>query len=141
VPFAPVHQVGSQPYHVVEAQPLIRRLHVGEEHPPHPLVALAEDLTGPLHWYLTHQGHSEGLELLGEVLAATLPGRGHTVDLAVFATASPRQRTHDYALLVKNVEVPPLHRLDMVVAGHRGPGARAFFRPQLRPCLNLQQEG
>ena len=141
VPLAPVHLVGTHPNHGVETQPLIRRLHVGEEHPPHPRVALAEDLAGPLHWHLPHQGHGEGLELLGEVLAAPLPGRGHTVNLAVVATASPRQGTHDYALLVENVEVPPLHRLDMVVAGHRGPGARAFLRPQRGRLLDLQQEG
>ncbi|MEY4692496.1 MAG: hypothetical protein RIT19_2821 [Verrucomicrobiota bacterium] len=132
VPLAPVHLVGTPPNHGVETQPLIRRLHVGEEHPPHSRVALAEDLAGTLHGHLTHQGHGEGLELLGEVLAATLPGRGHTVHLAVVATASPRQGTHDYALHVEDVEVPPLHRLDMVVAGHRGPGARAFLRPQVR---------
>ena len=141
VPLEPVHLVGTHPNHGVETQPLIRRLHVGEEHPPHPRVALAEDLPGPLHWHLPHQGHSEGLELLGEVLAATLPRRGHTLHLAVVATASPRQRKHDHALLVENVEVPPLHRLDMVVAGHRGPGARAFLRPQRGRLLDLQQEG
>ncbi len=141
VPLAPVHLVGSHPDHGVETQPLLRRLHVGEEHPPHPRVALAEDLAGTLHGHLPHQGHSEGLELLGEVLAAPLPGRGHTVHLSVVATASSRQGTHDYALLFKNVEVPPLHRLDMVVAGHRGPGARAFLRPQRGRLLDLQHEG
>ena len=34
-----------------------------------------------------------------------------------------------------------LHRLDMVVAGHRGSGARAFPRPQVRRFLHFQQEG
>ena len=141
VPFAPVHLVGTHPNHGVEAQPRMCRLHVGEEHPLHPRVALAEDLAGTLHGHLTHQGHCEGLEFLGEVLAATLPGRGHTVHLAVVATASSRQRTDDHALLVEDVEVPPLHRLDMVVAGHRGPGSGALLRPQLGRLLNLQHEG
>ncbi len=138
---APVHLVGSHPHHGVENQPLIRRFDVGEEHLPHPRVALAEDLAGPLDWHLTHQGHGEGLELLGEGLAAPLPRQGHTVNLAVVATASPRQGTDDQALLVEDVEVPPLHRFDMVVAGHRGPGARAFLRPQRSPLLDLQYEG
>ncbi len=141
MPLAPVHLVGTHPNHGVETQPLIRRLHVGEEHPPHPGVALAEDLAGPLHWHLPHKGHGEGLELLGEGLAAPLPRQGHTVNLAVVATASPRQGTDDHALLVEDVEVPPLHRFDMVVAGHRGPGARAFLRPQRGRILDLQHEG
>ncbi len=82
-----------------------------------------------------------GPELLDEVLAAPLPGRSHTVHFAVVASAPPRQGTHDYELLVENVEVPPLHRLDMVVAGHRGPGARAFLRPQRGRLFDLQHEG
>jgi hypothetical protein len=52
---------------------------VGEKHPPHPRVALAEDLAGPLHGHLPHQGHGEGLELMGEVLAATFRGKAHTI--------------------------------------------------------------
>ena len=115
----------------------IRRVHVSEAHLPHPRVALAEDLAGALHWHLTHLGHGEGLELLSEVLAGTLLGRGQTVHLAVVATASPRQRTHDHALLVEDVEVPPLHRLDMVVTGHRGPGWRSFLRPKRGRLLDL----
>ena len=41
VPFAPVHLVATNPNHVLEAQPLIRRLHVGEKHPPQPRGSLA----------------------------------------------------------------------------------------------------
>ena len=140
VTLAPVHLVGSHPHHGVETQLLIRRLHVGEEHPPHPRVALAEDLAGTLHGHLTHQGHGEGLELLGEVLAATLPGRGDSIDLAIVATASSRQRTDDHALLVEDVEMPPLHRLDMVVSGHLRPRPGAFLRPQLAALLCPQDE-
>ncbi len=114
---------------------------MGEEHPPHPRVPLTEELTGPLRWHLTHQGHGEGLELLAEVLAELLPGRGHTVHLAVVATASPRQDTHDNALLVEDAEMPPLHRLEMVVANYRGAGAHASLRPQVRRFFHLQQEG
>ena len=140
VTFAPVHLVGNHQNHGVEAQSRMCRLHVGEAHPRHPRVGLAEDLAGTLQGHLSHQGHCEGLELLGEVLAATLPGRGHTVHLAVVATASSRQRTDDHALLVEDVEVPPLHRLDMVVASHRGPGSVALLRPQSSGLLNLQYE-
>ena len=141
MPFAPVHLVGANPYNRVEAQPLIRRLHVGEELRPHPRVALAEDLAGTLHGHLTHQGHGEGLELLGEVLVASVPGRCDSIDLAVVATASPRQRTDDHTLLNEDVEVPPLHRLDMVVAGDRGPGSSALLRPQRSRLLDRQHEG
>jgi hypothetical protein len=119
----------------------LRRFHVGEENPLHPRAALAQDRAGPLQGHLPHQGHGEGLELLGEVLAATLPGRCNTVDLAIVTTASPRQRTDDHALLVEDVEVPPLHRLDMVVTGHRGPGSIALLRPQRLRHLDLQHEG
>jgi hypothetical protein len=48
VSFAPVHLVGSNPDHVVEAQLGMPRFHVGEQHPPHPRAALAEDLASPL---------------------------------------------------------------------------------------------
>ncbi len=141
VPFVPVHLVGSHPNGVVEAQPGMRRFHVGEEHPPHPRVALAEDLSGTLHRHFPHQGTGEGLDLLGEVLAAPLTRLGHTVHLTDIAKASSRQGTHDDALLVEDVEVPLLHRLDMVVAGHRGPGPSTLLRPQVRRFLHLQQEG
>ena len=78
VPFAPVHLVGTHPNHVIEAQPRMRRFHVGEKHPPHSRVALPEDLASTLHRHLSHKGQSEGFELLGEVLAASLPRRGHS---------------------------------------------------------------
>jgi hypothetical protein len=140
VPFAPVHLVRSYPHHVVEAQLGINRFHLGEEHPPHSRVAIAEDLAGTLHRHFPHQGHGEGFELLGEVLAAPLPRWGHTVHLAVIATASPRQGTHDDALLVEDVEVPPLHRFEMVVTGNLGTGPSTLLRPQVRRFLHLQEE-
>jgi len=140
VPFAPVYLVGSYPYHVSGAQPGMRRFHVGEEHPAHPRVTLAEDLAGALHCHLPHQGHGQGLELLGEVLATPLPGQNHTVHLPVVATASTRHGTDDKLLLVEDVEMPLVHRLDMVVAGHRGPAPRALFRPQLGRLFDLQYE-
>ncbi len=141
MPFAPLHLVGTHPNHGVEAQSRMRRLHVGEEHPPHLRVALAEDLAGTLHGHLTHQGHGEGLERPSEVLAAPISGQCDSIDLAVVATASSRQRTDNHALLVEEVKVPPLHRLEMVVAGHRGPGSVAILRPQRSRLLDLQYEG
>jgi hypothetical protein len=119
----------------------MRRFYMGEEHPTHPRVALSEDLADTLRGHLLRQGHGEGLELLGEVLAATLSGRGYTVHLAIVAVASSRQRTDDHALLVKDVEVTQLHRFDLFVAGHRVPGARAFLRPQRGRLLDLQPKG
>ena len=75
VPFAPVHLVATNPNHVIEAQTSMRCFHVGEEHSPHPRVALPEDLVSTLDRHLAHEGQSEGFELLGEVLAASLPRR------------------------------------------------------------------
>ncbi len=141
MPFAPVDLVGSHPHSVGEAEPGMRRFRVGDEHPPHPHVALAPDLAGTLHRHLPHQDHGEGLKLLSEVLAAPLLRWGHTVHLAVVTTSPPWQPTQDDALLVRDVEVPPLHRLDMVVAGHRGPGPSTHLRPQVRLFLHPQQEG
>ena len=129
MPVTPVHPVGSHPHHFVEAQS------------PHPRVALAEDLPGTIHLHLTHQVNREVLELLGKVLTAPRPRWGHTVHLAVIATASSRKGTNDYALLVEGVDVPPLHRLAMVEAGHRGPGTSTFLRPQVRHFLHFLQEG
>jgi hypothetical protein len=59
--------------------------YVSGEHLPHPRVALAENMTGPIHEHLTHQGNGEGFELISEVLSATLRGRSHTVHLALVA--------------------------------------------------------
>jgi hypothetical protein len=103
LPFAPVYLVGSHPHrHVVEAQPRMRRLHMGEEHSRHHRVAFAKDSAGILSRRFTHQGHCEGLGLLGQVLATPFPGRGHKVHRAVVGAAPARQgicvatRAHGY---------------------------------------------
>ena len=140
MPFAPVHLVDPHPDQVLEAQPLIRRLHLGEKYPPHPRVALPEDLASTLDRHLSHEGQSEGFELLGEVLAASFPRRGHTIHLTVVATKSPWQRAHDHTLLVADIQMPPLHRLDMVVAGHLSSCPSTFLRPQLGRFLHLQEK-
>ncbi len=61
--------------------------------------------------HLTHQGHCEGFKFLDEMLAAHLPRRGHAIHLAGSVTASSRQGTSEYALLVQNVQISPLHQL------------------------------
>jgi hypothetical protein len=137
---APVHLVGAHPHHVLEAQPLIRRLHKSEEHPPDPRVALAEDLTGTLHWHLPHEGQGECLDLRSEVLAAPLSGRGYSVHRAVVPTAVAGQGAHNHTLLVEDIQAAPLHRLDVVVAGHRGSGACTLLRPQVRRFLHFQHK-
>jgi hypothetical protein len=137
--FAPV-DVCPHSHHVVNAKSCMRRFHAGEEPPPHPRAALDKDLTSPFHRHFTHQGHGEGLELLGEVPATALPRRCDTVDLAVVPTASSRQRSADQALLVEDVELPLLQRLDMVVAGDRRPGSGTLLRPQRSRLFHLQQE-
>ena len=90
VPFAPVHHVGSHPDYVVEARPCMGYLYVGEPHQPHPLVALAENLANTLARLIPHQSQNEVLEPLGEVLAAPLLRRRHTVHLAVVTTTFSR---------------------------------------------------
>ena len=56
--------------------------------------------------------------------------RGHTIHLAVVATPASRQSAANHALLVEDVQVPPLHRFDMVVIDNLGARADAFLRPQ-----------
>jgi len=140
VPFAPVHLVCPHPNHVIEAQPHIRRFNGGEKHPPHPRIALAENLASTLDRHLAHEGESGGFELLGEVLAASFPRRGHTIHLGVVASAPPRQSTHGHALLVEDILMPPLHRLDVVVADHRSSCPSTLLRPQVRRSLHLQEK-
>jgi hypothetical protein len=141
VAFPPVHLIGPHPYHLVEAQPRMRRLDVGGEHPPHRRVALAKDVASTLDRHLPHQGQGEGLELLGKVLAAPLLGRSHTVHIDVIVTLAPRQRADDHALLVEYVEAPPLHRLNMVVTDHRRASPYTFLRTQIKRLFYLQKGG
>jgi hypothetical protein len=56
----------------------MRHACVGKKLPLNSETALNKELAGLLHRHLPHQGHSERHELLGEVLAASLSGRGHT---------------------------------------------------------------
>jgi hypothetical protein len=42
--------------------------------------------------------------------------------------------------LVEDIQMPPLHRLDVVVAGHRSSCPSTFLRPQLGRFLNLQEK-
>jgi hypothetical protein len=97
----------------------MRHIYVREKHTPHPRVAVAKNVIGTLDRHLTHQRHCEGcLDLLGKVLAATLPERGYTVYIAINATAFSRQAKHDHALLGEDVQMLPLHRFDTVAEGH-----------------------
>jgi len=107
---------------------------------PHPRVAFPEDLASTLDRHLSHEGQSEGFELLGEVLAASFPRRGHTIHFAVAAPASPWQCTHDHTLLVEDIRMPPLHRFHMVVTDHRGSCPSTFLRPQLGRFPQLQEK-
>jgi len=61
--------------------------------------------------------------------------------LEVIATASSRQGTYDDAPFVEDVEVPPLHLLDVIVAGDRGPAPSTALRPQVQHLVQPQQEG
>lgn len=138
VPFGPVHLIDSHSHHTVEAQPSMRRINVGEDQLPLARVAPDVDLIGTLRDQLTHQGYGEGLELLGKVLTAPLRRRCDREDLASVATAFSRQDTSDYALFVVDVTVPPVHRLDMVVANHRGVYPGNLLRLQLGGLFDLK---
>ncbi len=66
---------------------------MGEENQPHPRVALADDLAATLHRHLPHQGHSECLELLGDVLL--LPSQGKVTQYTLPSSPRrPRGRAH-----------------------------------------------
>jgi hypothetical protein len=96
--------------------------------------------TGMLRGHLTHHGHGRGLELLNWVLGTAILRRSHTLQLAIFATTSSWQAKNDHALLVEDVQVPPLYRLEMVIVGHRGPGSINLFRPQRYRFFPLKHE-
>ena len=85
--FAPVYLIGTNPNHGVESRLRINSLHLAEEYPPHPRAALAEDLAGTPHGHLPDQVYGEGLELIGEVLAAALPWWCNSINLAIVAKA------------------------------------------------------
>src|SRR5437870_9818127 len=68
------------------------------------------------------------------MLAPPFPRRGHSINRSVLAAPASRQRAHNHALLVKYVQMPPLHRLNVVVAAHRLPALGALLRPQ---CFGL----
>lgn len=68
MPFPEPHIPRSHRDPGTEPQPRVRRLHVSEEHPLQPHLALADDLSYSLHWPIPHQVVREGLESLGEVL-------------------------------------------------------------------------
>ena len=140
VAFAPDHIAASQPYHVVEAQPGMRRLHVGEKHPPHPRVVLIEILPARLTGIALIWVRAKASNSWVKCLLSPSHG-GDAVHFAAIGTSPPRQRTHDHALLVKDVKMPSLDRLDVVATNHRSGGARAFFRPQPERLLNLQHQG
>ncbi len=53
---------------------------------------------------------------------------------------SSLQGTNDHALLVEDIEMKPLHRIDMVVAGDRAPGSGNLLRAHLESRFNLQDE-
>ena len=67
-------------------------------------------------------------------------GQACTTTIIIPSTSPPRQSTHDHALLVEDIQMPPLHRLDVVVTGHRGSCPSPFLRPQLGRFLNLQEK-
>jgi hypothetical protein len=61
-PVGPAHFVCSHPDYGFELEPRMRRILIGEKHPPHPRFALAVDLAGSTHRRFAHQGQGVGLE-------------------------------------------------------------------------------
>jgi hypothetical protein len=105
--------------YVVKAQPGICPLHVDEVQTINPRIALAEDLASWLDPHLLHQGQCEGLGLLCEAPAPPIPRQGHRGYPVVVITSPPQQRAHNQALLVEDIGIPPLQRLDSVVLANR----------------------
>src|SRR5260370_36541391 len=64
------------------------------------------------------------------MLPPPLPGRWHPVTAPILAAPASGQGAHDHALLVEDVEVPPLHRLNVVITGDRLPAPGGLFSPQ-----------
>ena len=75
------------------------------------------------------------------MLAPSLPGRSHPVNLVVRGTSPPGQGTDNHALLVKDVEVPPLHRFDMIIASDFLLEHIALLLPELWGLLHRNYEG
>jgi hypothetical protein len=56
-----------------------------------------------------------------------LPWRGHTVNRVIVPSAAARQDAEDHELLAEDIQLEPLHRFNVVVAGHWNSAAHAFF--------------
>ncbi len=89
---------------------------MGEEHPPHPRVALGWDLAVTLQRYLPDLGQSDYFEPLAEMLAAPLPKHGHRVHCAIVEAAPMPQSIHNHTLFIENVQAVPLQRFTAIVA-------------------------
>jgi hypothetical protein len=135
VPFTPFYFFGYRPHHVVEASPLTNFLQVAQKDLPHSRVFLVEDSTATLDRHLPYQGHGEGSELLGKVLAAMLPRWGHGTPSRDRYVAPAAEDSQSGALLIEEVERLLLHRFDTVEADNGRAGAHAFFRTQR--CCHL----
>ena len=99
------------------------------EHPPHSLIGFAQNLTRFLDGHLAHQRQGEGFEFLAKMFAAPFPRRSHPINFPILTALASRQRADNHALLIEDVEMPPLHRLDMIVTRHWMPVLGAFLRP------------
>lgn len=131
--FADVHLVHSDPDHFGEIQNRVGIANVRPQQTPQTGIALAEDLPGPRHRHLPHQGQGERLELLGEVLTLALPGRRNRPNLVTPLATSPRQRAENFGSLPEGIQMPPSSRFGVVVADHRRPFTGTFRTLQTRP--------
>ena len=107
--------------------------HIRESLPPS--IRLAR-FTGISRIRVTARGSNSRVKFL----LRPSPRRPDAVHHAVLATAPSRQRANDHTLLVDDIEMPPLHRLVMVVTGNRGRNLATLLRPQRNRLLQLQHE-
>ena len=111
---------------------LIRPVHpVLQPHPTRP------NQPGPLPGVCPALGFPHQVESFHHIL--------NDLELVVHHRNVPEVVAHPvgdaHPLLIEDVEMPPLHRIDVDVTNYWGACARAFFWPQLPRFLHLQQEG
>jgi hypothetical protein len=117
-------------------------------HPPFqghrfPLLAFRLSLVDPAplpHLPCIYRARSNRSRVPAPVRISAFTRLSSTRHLTVVAPSPSRQRTNNHAFFVEDVEAPPLHRVAMVVAGHRSPSANAFLRLQIDSLLHGRDE-
>ena len=110
------HLIHPNAAHVAKVRLRIGRIHLPEKHAPQPGVGFAHDLAYFTDGHLPHEQQAKGFKLFGEVRAQPLPGRTHSKDMAALTALAARQSAGDLAMVLEDIEMPPSHHFDVVVA-------------------------